>query len=114
MTKKSLADVDKKVLRFFSAIADETRLKILNALMNSSLTVGEIYKIAGRESMTLSAVSHQLKYLEQVGIVVFEKKGREKLFSLSEDFCWCILRDAYNHFGKQHGCTECKKSKGNR
>ncbi len=110
--KKQNSEIDKKVLRFFSAIADGTRLKMLLALMDGPKTVNEVYESVGREKMTLSAVSHQLKYLEQTGVVVFEKKGREKTFRPSSDFCWCILKDAYSHFGKNKcGCTACKKIK---
>ncbi len=110
---KKTSDADKKVLRFFSAIADETRLKMLKALMDGPKTVNEVYAAVGKDTMTLSAVSHQLKYLEQTGVVVFEKKGREKVFQPSPDFCWCILRDAYGHFNEKHGyggCEACKKA----
>ena len=102
-------ETDKKVLRFFSAIADPTRLKILKTIMESPKTVNEIYSVLGREKLTLSAVSHQLKYLEQIGIVEFEKNGREKLFTTSKDFCWCIVRDAYKHYGESCACKECAK-----
>ncbi|MFH0954652.1 MAG: metalloregulator ArsR/SmtB family transcription factor [Candidatus Micrarchaeota archaeon] len=112
MAKKDSVETDKKVLRFFSAIADETRLKMLKALTNGPLTVNAVYEQVGKDSMTLSAVSHQLKYLEQVGVVVFERKGREKVFRLSENFCWCIFRDAFEHFGKKTGCAQCRKAMG--
>ena len=103
--KRQNLETDRKVLRFFSAISDPTRLAMLRALMKGPKTVNEVYECVGREKMTLSAVSHQLKYLEQTGVVVFEKKGREKTFRPSSDFCWCILQDAYNHFnGKKCGC----------
>lgn len=112
MPRKDSAEVDKEVLRFFSAIADETRLKMLKALTAGPLTVNAVHGQVGKDSMTLSAVSHQLKYLGQVGVVVFEKKGREKTFRLSENFCWCIFRDAYSHFGKKTGCARCRKEMG--
>jgi len=106
MSKKENVEIDKKVLRFFSAISDPTRLVMLKALMDGPKTVNEVYESVGREKMTLSAVSHQLKYLEQVGVVEFEKKGREKTFRPSEEFCWCILKDAYDHYGgKKCGCS---------
>ena len=109
MVKES-GETDGKVLKFFSAIADSTRLKILRALMECPKTVNEVYESVGRERMTLSAISHQLKFLEQSGVVVFEKKGREKTFKPSSDFCWCILKDAYSHFGKKCKCKACEKA----
>jgi ArsR family transcriptional regulator len=106
------SEIDKKVLRFFSAIADPTRLKILQALMDGPKTVNGVYASVGKDTMTLSAISHQLKHLEQTGVIVSEKNGREKTLKPSNEFCWCILRDAYRHFdGKEHKCKECGKIK---
>jgi len=91
--------ISKKMVGFFSALADETRLKILLGLTEGSKTVSGIHKSIGND-LTLSAVSHQLKSLENAGVVVYEKKGREKRFELSDEFCWCILRDAVEQFDK--------------
>jgi len=102
-------EINRKVLRFFSTIADPTRLNILLALMDKEKTVNQIYSAVGKEKITLSAISHQLKQLEQANVVKFSKKGREKTFRLSEDFCWCILRDAYKHFSNECKCKECMK-----
>ena len=112
MAVKQSEETNKKAIRFFSTIADPTRLNILLALMDSEKTVNQIYDSVGRKKMTLSAVSHQLKQLEQTGVVGFNKSGREKTFYLSKNFCWCILRDAYGHFGSECGCRECSKRKG--
>ncbi|MDD5148603.1 MAG: metalloregulator ArsR/SmtB family transcription factor [Candidatus ainarchaeum sp.] len=97
------------MIRFFSTIADPTRLGILLALAEGKKTVNQVYDSVGREKMTLSAISHQLKQMEQADVVGYNKSGREKTFHLSENFCWCILRDAYNHFSKGCKCKECAK-----
>jgi len=97
-----------KVLNFFSCLADKTRLKIILGIAEKSKSVNEIYKFVGKEKMTLSAISHQLKQLSDLNIVKFEKKGKEKLFRLSEDFCWCVLRDAFGQFGSKIK-IKCKK-----
>jgi len=88
---------NKKILQFFSALSDETRLKILMELVNGPKNVNEIYKSVGK-NITLSAISHQLKLLSYADIIEYVKKGRERKYSLSGDFCWCILRDAAKHF----------------
>ncbi len=98
-------------VQFFSSLADETRLKILVGLMEESKNVGEIHKFVGG-GITLSAISHQLKLLSSLKIVIPEKKGREKHFTLSKSFCWCILRDAFAHLGKKTECRECTKIRG--
>lgn len=89
--------VNKKILKFFTALSDETRLKILLTLIESSKTVTEVHKAVGNK-ITLSAISHQLKYLENLKIIISKKKGREKSFNLSSNFCWCMLKDAVKHF----------------
>jgi DNA-binding transcriptional ArsR family regulator len=98
---------NKRILHFFSALADETRLNILLSLVNGPKTVNQIHKIAGRSKLTLSAISHQLRQLQDVDIVCHERKGREKIFALSDDFCWCILNDAFKHFNSKTKCTSC-------
>lgn len=101
--------IDKKVLLFFSALSDETRLKIVLSLARGLKNVGEIHRGLGRKEITLSAISHQLKLLESSGVVVYERKGREKIFRLADGFCWCIVKDVFGHFGsgKKCKCKEC-------
>ena len=102
-----MKQVNRKISQFFSALADETRLKILLTLAERSRTVNEIYSIIGKDTMTLSAISHQLSQLYDQNIVTYNKSGREKTFSLSGDFCWCILKDALKHFDGKTKCKAC-------
>ena len=106
-----MKNINKKTLQFFSVLADETRLRILVSLVHGPKSVGEIYSFVGKDSMTLSAISHQLKQLDDLEIVGFTKKGREKYFQLSDDFCWCILKDALDHFDNSCKCKCCSKSR---
>jgi DNA-binding transcriptional ArsR family regulator len=100
-----MAKINSQVIRFFEALADETRLKILVAISKEPRTVNDIHAVV--EELTLSAVSHQLSFMANQGIIECEKKGRNKYFRLSHKFCWCILRDAFNYFDKTHTCTKC-------
>lgn len=102
---------EKKVMQFFSSLADETRLHILLSIAENPKTVNEIYDFVGRDKMTLSAISHQLKQLSDLGIVSYNKKGKEKYFELSDKFCWCILRDAFSQFNTniKIKCKKCLK-----
>ena len=104
-----MAKSNRKIIQFFSALADETRLQILTSLAEKPLTVNAIHSAVGKERMTLSAVSHQLKDLANMEIVSFEKNGREKTFRLSDSFCWCILRDSLKHFNGKSGCKACRE-----
>ena len=104
--------IDKKILQFFASLSDETRLRILLCLAEKPRKVSELHRFLGKDSITLSAISHQLKQLSDQEIVEFEKKGREKTFTLSGNFCWCILKDAFKHFeGKTTCCERCKEVK---
>ncbi|MBR9690829.1 winged helix-turn-helix transcriptional regulator [Candidatus Woesearchaeota archaeon] len=101
----------KKIKQFFTALSDDTRLKILLELIKGPKNVNDIHKLI--PDITLSAVSHQLRQMNDIDIVLYEKKGREKIYSLSENFCWCILRDAVIHFKEGskncHHCIEMLK-----
>ena len=102
-----------KVINFFASLADETRLKILLAIANGPQTVNHIHEFVGKEKMTLSAISHQLKTMSDLNIVKNVKKGKEKFYELSDDFCWCILRDAFSQFGNKIE-IKCKKCGNNK
>lgn len=101
-------DIERKILDFFESLSDKTRLKILLSIAEKEKTVTKIHEFVGKDKMTLSAISHQLKTLSNLGIVTNKKQGKEKLFELSDKYCWCILRDAYNQFGKKLK-IKCKK-----
>lgn len=105
--------VNRRVMNFFSSLSDETRLKILLSLTDGKKSVGEIHKFVGENKMGLSAISHQLKQLSDTGIVFSERNGKEKIFQLTGDFCWCILRDAFKHFSGEKAveCEKCSKIK---
>lgn len=106
----------KKVLQFFSSLADETRLHILLSLAGGPRNVNDIYNFVGRTKVTLSAISHQLRQLSDMGIVSYKKKGKEKFFELSDNYCWCILKNALNQFGSnvKIKCKRCaKRGRGN-
>jgi DNA-binding transcriptional ArsR family regulator len=109
-----MKDIDPRLLRFFDALADETRLKILISISETPLTVSEIHHALGTERITLSGVSHQLRLMTDLDIVVPEKSGREKRFSLSKKYCWCILRDAFRQLrkGKCPHCSDIEKTGG--
>jgi DNA-binding transcriptional ArsR family regulator len=104
--KKTLAR--EKVTRFFSSLADKTRLEIILSVAENPKTVNQIYEKVGKGKMTLSAISHQLRTLSDLGIVTSEKNGKEKKFELSDKYCWCILKDTFSQFGNKIR-IRCKK-----
>ena len=65
----------------FSALSDPTRLRIIDLLLDSELSVGVI---ADSLSMTESAVSHQLRGLRLQRIVHARKQGRQVFYALDD------------------------------
>ncbi len=79
---------------FYKIFADETRLRILDVLLNKPLCVNEISEIL---DMTQSAISHQLKNLRASNLVKTEKTGKNVYYSISDDHIKIILSYGLEH-----------------
>lgn len=79
---------------FYKIFADETRLRILDVLLNKPLFVNEISEIL---DMTQSAISHQLKNLRASNLVKTEKIGKNVYYSISDDHIKIILSYGLEH-----------------
>ena len=81
--KKGMIDDDTlfSIADFFKVMSDSTRVKILNLLEAGELCVCDIAYIL---NMTKSAVSHQLKNLKEVNLIVGRKQGKEVWYSLAD------------------------------
>jgi ArsR family transcriptional regulator, lead/cadmium/zinc/bismuth-responsive transcriptional repressor len=82
----------------FSALSDPTRLRIISALLEGELNVGEI---AAQLHMTESAVSHQLRGLRQLRLVRSRKDGRQVYYALDDDHVARLYRLGLDHV--EHG-----------
>lgn len=78
----------------FKVFADTTRIKILFALMNHEMPVGELAEAIGA---TKSAVSHQLRQLKQAHLVKFQRDGKSIIYSLSDDHVYTMLAQGMTH-----------------
>ncbi|HLP55393.1 MAG TPA: metalloregulator ArsR/SmtB family transcription factor [Fluviicola sp.] len=65
----------------FAAIADPTRREIIDLLANENLNINQISEHFN--SVSRQAVTKQIKYLEDSGLILIEKNGREKFCSIS-------------------------------
>ena len=75
-------DILDGIVCFFTVFADYTRVKILSALAISELCVTDISRIL---KINQTTVSHQLRYLKNVGIVKSERQGKVIFYSLTND-----------------------------
>ena len=86
--------IEQDVANLFKAISNPTRIKILFALKQKSLTVSEISHLL---DMSQSAISHQLKELKMARLVTFHKEGRKVIYQLDDDHVHQIFDTAIEH-----------------
>ncbi len=78
----------------FKIMGDKTRMKLLWAMDNGELCVGDLAYLL---NMTKSAVSHQLKVLKDSKLVKSKKIGKHVLYSLNDDHVKTIFEKALDH-----------------
>lgn len=78
----------------FKVFGDSTRVKILYALFESELCVGDIAQLLG---LTQTAVSHQLRVLKTNKMVRFRKDGKNVFYTLSDDHVRSIIEMGMEH-----------------
>ena len=82
---------------FFKIFGDSTRLKIIYALENNPLCVGDLCNVL---DITKSAASHQLNILRTNKIVKFQKKGKNVIYMLDDEHVSLIIETARNHLNE--------------
>jgi ArsR family transcriptional regulator, lead/cadmium/zinc/bismuth-responsive transcriptional repressor len=88
------ADDAREIARFFQVLADPTRVRIVKALADTEWCVSDLTQALG---MDQPAVSHQLKYLRELGLVRWKKTGRHVYYSLSDTHLKDILLASIAH-----------------
>lgn len=81
----------------YKVFGDSTRMKIISALIEDELCVGDIAYIA---SSTQSAISHQLRVLKQAKLVKFRKEGKIVYYSLDDGHIKQLFEIAKEHLGE--------------
>lgn len=72
----------KELEQVFKALADFTRLKIIQMLSEKEMCVYDIFQ---ELNISQPAVSHHLKILKQAGLIVGHKKGKWVLYSIDDN-----------------------------
>ena len=83
---------------FYKIFGDQTRLRILDALLNKPLCVNEISELL---DMTQSAISHQLKNLRTSNLVKTDKIGKNVYYSISDEHIRIILKYGIEHISER-------------
>jgi ArsR family transcriptional regulator, nickel/cobalt-responsive transcriptional repressor len=82
------------VAETMQALATPSRLRILGRLHAGPCSVGELAATVGMEG---SAVSHQLRILRHLGLVVGRRQGRQVIYDLHDDHVGELLEQAISH-----------------
>jgi DNA-binding transcriptional ArsR family regulator len=88
------ADFAGVVAETMQALAAPSRVRILGRLHAGSCSVNELAQAVGMES---SAVSHQLRLLRHLGLVVGRRDGRRVVYDLYDDHVGELLEHAISH-----------------
>lgn len=96
--RKGAASVDgetaRQVAETMQALATPSRVRILARLNESPCSVGELAVAVGMEQ---SAVSHQLRLLRHLELVVGERSGRRTIYALHDSHVGVLLEEAIYH-----------------
>lgn len=87
-------DLIEKLGEVFKVFGDPTRIKILFALKDNELCVGDLADLL---DMTQSSVSHQLRTLRDAKLVKGRRKGKFVMYSLDDDHVHDIIQIALDH-----------------
>jgi len=79
----------KDISNVFKALKDPIRVKILFALLDYEICVGEMVNIL---DLPQSHVSHQLKILRKYGIVDFEKDKKMSFYYIKDEYIKELLK----------------------
>lgn len=83
-----------RVARLMSALATASRVRILAHLRQAPCTVGEL---TAAVQMAQPAVSHQLRILRDLGLVVGTQAGRTTVYALHDTHIAMLLGEALRH-----------------
>ena len=87
---------------FFSTLADDTKLDIINLLSKGPKTVSDICNTLNLEQ---SRVSHNLKAMADRHFVAVKKAGKNRVYSLDDEYIVPILElidEHVEHFYKNY------------
>jgi DNA-binding transcriptional ArsR family regulator len=88
------ADLARTVAERMQMLATPSRLQILGRLKHGPCSVGALAEAVGMEA---SAVSHQLRSLRQLGLVIGERRGKQVVYGLHDAHVAELLDQAIFH-----------------
>ncbi len=83
-----------RVAEFFKALADPTRVRIIGALAQAELCVGDLCRLLG---MAQPAISQQLRLLRQARLVTMRREGKHVFYTLSDEHIRAVFQQGLDH-----------------
>ena len=87
-----------QVAGLFRAFSDPSRVRILSALSAREMNVTGLAKIVG---VSESAVSHHMRSLREMGLVMARRDGKEVYYRIEDEHIVALFRQGVRHI--QHG-----------
>ena len=98
--------INKTCYRFFSCLANPTRLATIEILLEKPMSVNEIANKLGEEQ---SMISHNLKPLLDCNFIENKKVGKKRVYSLNFETIQALIKIVKNHAKKY--CSKGTKCK---
>jgi len=99
----------RQVAETMQALATPSRVRILGRLRDGACSVTDLAAAVGMET---SAVSHQLRLLRHLGLVIGERQGRRIVYALHDSHVGVLLEEAVYHVEHlQLGYSDTKRVK---
>lgn len=92
-------EVIEQAARFFRALGDPARLRVIAELAGRELCVSELAALSGD---SLSAVSQRLRVLRADGLVTRRRDGKHLHYSLSDGHVSALVANAIEHASEEH------------
>lgn len=83
-----------RIASLFESLSDPTRVRIIAALVEAEMNVGDLVQMLG---ISKSALSHQLRSLRDKRIVRSRKQGRQVFISLDDHHILEMFQRSLDH-----------------
>ena len=80
--------------RFFTTLANPTRLSAIEQLIDKPMSVNELATALGQEQ---SMISHNLKPLLQCNLITIQKQGKKHIYTANQETLTPIFSAIENH-----------------
>ena len=95
MPKKNVTpEIASDLANLFEALSDPTRVRIIAALVEGEMGVGELVERIG---VTKSAISHQLRGLRDKRLIRTRKQGRNVFVCIDDDHVIELFQRGLDH-----------------